>query len=225
MHGYGSPFDPQMGMIDPIMGTGLTANISELTPSSIADVLFTPVQQRLLALLYGQPQRKYQSSELIRLVNSGTGAVHRALKRMAAAGLVSVESVGNQKHYQANTTSPVFEELSGLVRKTVGLKIPLQAALEPLADRIDAAFVYGSVAKGTERPGSDVDLLVVAGNLDYAQLYDALPQAEAALGRPINPTVMTIEEWRRKRGSADSFAARIAAQPRLFILGEDNALG
>lgn len=212
-------------MIAPIMGSALTSNTPEATPSSIADVLFTPVQQRLLALLYGQPQRKYQSSELIRLVNSGTGAVHRALTRMAAAGLVSVEPVGNQKHYQANTASPVFEELSGLVRKTVGLKVPLQATLEPLADRIAAAFVYGSVVKGTERSGSDIDLLVVADDLDYAQLYDALPQAEAALGRPINPTVMTTEEWRRKRGSADSFAARIAAQPRLFVLGDDNALG
>lgn len=207
------------------MGTALTSNTLEATPSSIADVLFTPVQQRLLALLYGQPQRKYQSNELIRLVNSGTGAVHRNLTRMAAAGLVVVESVGNQKHYQANSASPVFEELSGLVRKTVGLRIPLQSALEPLANRIAAAFVYGSVAKGTEHASSDIDLLVVADDLDYAQLYDALPQAEAALGRPINPTVMTIEEWRRKRGSADSFAARIGSQPRLFVLGDDNALG
>jgi len=207
------------------MGIGLTSNTLEATPSSIADVLFTPVQQRLLALLYGQPQRKYQSNELIRLVNSGTGAVHRALKRMAAARLVSVESVGNQKHYQANTASPVFEELSGLVRKTVGLRIPLQSALEPLADGIEAALVYGSVAKGTEGPGSDIDLLVIANDLDYAKLYDALPQAEAALGRPINPTVMTLEEWRRKRASADSFVARIAAQPQLVILGGDHALG
>lgn len=212
-------------MIIPIMGTKPASSIPEATPSSIADVLFSPVQQRLLALLYGQPQRKYQSSELIRLVNSGTGAVHRALTRMAAAGLLSVESVGNQKHFQANTASPVFEELCGLVRKTVGLKVPLQAALEPLAERIAAAFVFGSVAKGTDRPGSDIDLLVVADDLDYAQLYGALPKAEAALGRPINPTVMTLEEWRRKRGSADSFAARIAAQPRLFVLGDDNALG
>lgn len=221
----GSPTNPKLGMIEPIMGTALTGSTLEATPSSVAGVLFSPVQQRLLALLYGQPQRKFQSNELIRLVNSGTGAVHRSLTRMAAAGLVSVESVGNQKHYQANAASPVYEELSGLVRKTVGLKIPLQAALEPMADRIAAAFVYGSVAKGTERPGSDIDLLIVADDLDYAQLYDALPEAEAALGRPINPTVMTIEDWRRKRGSADSFAARIAAQPRLFILGDDNALG
>ncbi len=221
----GARIGPKSGMIAPNMGKKVTGIALQATPSSIADVLFTPVQQRLLALLYGQPQRKYQSNEIIRLVNAGTGAVHRALTRMAAAGLVSVESVGNQKHYQANTASPVFEELSGLVRKTVGLRIPLQAALEPLAERIVAAFVYGSVARGTERQGSDIDLLVIADDINYAQLYEALPQAEAALGRPINPTVMTIEEWQRKLASADSFAARIAAQPRLFILGDENALG
>lgn len=206
------------------MGIESRTRSSQATPSAIADVLFTPVQQRLLALLYGQPQRSYQSNELIRLVSSGTGAVHRALTRMTAAGLVSVESVGNQKHYQANAASPVFDELYNLVLKTVGLTIPLLSVLKPLGGRIAAAFVYGSVAKGTEQSGSDIDLLVIADDLDYAQLFDALPDAEAQLGRPINPTVMAVEEWRRKRNSKDSFAARIAAQPKLFVLGDEDAL-
>jgi predicted nucleotidyltransferase len=143
---------------------------------------------------------------------------------MTAAGLVSVESVGNQKHYRANAASPVFDELYRLVLKTVGLTIPILSVLEPLASHVAAAFVYGSVAKGTEQSGSDIDLLVIGDNLDYAQLFDALPDAEAQLGRPINPTVMTVEEWRRKRNSKDSFAARIAAQPKLFVLGNDDAL-
>ena len=223
--GEASHFVPKLGMIAPVMGIDVTSTNLEATPSSVADVLFTPVQQRLLALLYGQPQRKFQSNEIIRLVNSGTGAVHRALGRMAAAELVIVESMGNQKHYQANTASPVFEELSSLVRKTVGLKIPLQSALKPMENRIAAAFVYGSVAKGTERANSDVDLLVVANDVDYAALYDVLPNVEAALGRSVNPTVMTLEEWQRKLATPDSFAARIAKQPRLFIIGDDNALG
>ena len=197
----------------------------DATPSSVADVLFTPVQQRLLALLYGQPQRKFQSNELIRLVGSGTGAVHRALTRMTAAGLLAVDSIGNQKHYQANAASPVFEELSGLVRKTVGLRTPLLAALEPMEDRIIATFVFGSIAKGNEHANSDVDLLVIADDLDYAELYAALPAAEAALARSVNPTVMTPEEWQRKLAKQGSFAARIAAQPRLFIIGSDSVVG
>src|SRR5690606_36099539 len=144
---------------------------------------------------------------------------HRLLTRLAAAGLVTTQRVGNQKHYQANAASPVFAELAGLVRKSVGLVAPLQAALAPLVDQIVAAFVYGSIAKGTDRADSDIDLMVIADTLDYAALYAALPTAEEALTRTINPNLMTRAEWRRKSSDGDSFAARIAAQPRLFVFG------
>lgn len=193
--------------------------------TGLADVLFTPVQQRVLGLLFGQPERRFQSAELIRLVGSGTGAAHRLLTRLAAAGLVTTEKVGNQKYYQANADSPVFAELAGLVRKTVGLVVPLQAALAPLARKIAAAFVYGSIAKGTDTAKSDVDLMVIADKLDYGEVFAALKDAEAALARPVNPNLMTRAEWRRKRAEADSFAARVAAQPRLFLLGSDDELG
>ncbi|MFN0301217.1 MAG: nucleotidyltransferase domain-containing protein [Burkholderiales bacterium] len=188
-------------------------------------MLFTPVQQRVLGLLFGQPQRRFQSAELIRLAGSGTGSTHRLLTRLAATGLVTMERVGNQKHYRANADSPVFAELSGLVRKTVGLVAPLQAALAPLAAKISAAFVYGSVAKGTDKAASDIDLMVIAEGLDYAALFAALQETEESLARKVNPNLMSRREWRRKRGEPDSFAARIAAQPRVFVLGSDDELG
>lgn len=193
--------------------------------TGLADVLFTSVQQRVLGLLFGQPERRFQSAELIRLVGSGTGAAHRLLTRLAASGLVTTEKVGNQKYYRANADSPVFAELAGLVRKTVGLVVPLQAALAPLARKIAAAFVYGSIAKGTDTAASDVDLMVITDKLEYGKVFAALKDAEAALARPVNPNLMTRAEWRRKRAEADSFAARIAAQPRLFVLGSDDELG
>src|SRR5437867_273135 len=152
---------PKMGMIIPDMGT-------KSGPSrGLADALFSPVQQRVLGLLYGQPKRRFQSAELIRLAGSGTGAAHRLLTRLALSGLVTTERVGNQKHYQANAASPVFAELAGLVRKTAGLLMPLQAALAPMARKIAAAFVYGSIAKGTDTAASDVDLMVIADKLEY----------------------------------------------------------
>jgi predicted nucleotidyltransferase len=204
---------------------GTTTATRPVSPSAgLADVLFTPPQQRVLGLLFGQPQRRFQSGELIRLAAAGTGAVHRLLTRLAAVGLVSVEAVGNQKFYRANSASPVFEELCGLVRKTVGLVVPLQSALSPLMGQVSAAFVYGSVAKGSDHADSDIDSMVVADALDDAALYAALPAAEAALARPINPSLMTRDEWRRKREQPDSFAARIAAQPRLFVIGCDDDL-
>jgi predicted nucleotidyltransferase len=208
-----------MGMIVPEMGTA-----SRKGPqSAVATALFTPVQQRVLGLLFGQPERRFQSSELIRLAGSGTGAVHRFLQRLAGAGLVAITRDGNQKYYEAAKASPVFQELHGLVVKTVGVADPLRSALAELADRIDLAFVFGSVAKGTERAGSDIDLLVVTNDLAYADIYNALVPAEQTLGRTINPTVFTRAEWKRKRSKRDSFAARITAQRRLFVIGNDDA--
>jgi predicted nucleotidyltransferase len=206
------------------MGTR-EAELPPPAPTALADVLFTPVQQRVLGLLFGQPERRFQSAELIRLAGAGTGAVHRLLTRLAATGLLRVETVGNQKFYQANERAPVYEELVGLVRKTVGLAGPLQAALAPFADRIPAAFVYGSVAKGADRAASDIDLMVIADDLDYIALAAALAAAEESLARPVNPNLMTRAEWRRKRAEPDSFAARIAAQPKLFVIGAEGDLG
>lgn len=191
--------------------------------SGLAGALFTPVQQILLGLLYGQPDRRFQSAELIRLAASGTGAVHRVLTRLAGAGLVAVERVGNQKYYRANRASPVFNELHGLIIKTSGLLGPLRAALAPLSGRILAAFVYGSVAKGTDRAASDIDLMVVADGIDYTEVFSVLQPVEATLARTISPNLMSPAEWRRKQKQA-GFVARIAGQPRLFVIGSDDGL-
>ena len=191
----------------------------------LGGALFTPVQQRVLGLLFGQPDRRFQSGEIIRLADSGTGAVHRQLQRLAAAGLVDVIREGNQKHYQARRDSPVFAELHGLAVKTFAVADPLRAALAPLQDRITAAFVFGSIAKGTDRAESDVDLLVVSDELAYADVYEALESAETTLGRRVNPTVLTRAEWQSRRKRHDSFAKRIANQPKIFVIGSEDDLG
>lgn len=193
--------------------------------SGLAEVLFGQTQQRVLGLLFAQPDRRFQSSEIIRLAESGTGAVHRLLQRLGAAGLVEVHRVGNQKFYQANRESPIFQELYGLVIKTVGVVEPLRRALAPLAERIRAAFVFGSLANGTDRAGSDLDFLVVADEVSYADLYSVLQEVEERIQRPVNPTVLTSAEWRRRRDEVDSFAARVAAQPKLFVIGSESDLG
>jgi predicted nucleotidyltransferase len=200
-----------MGRVAPKRGT-----------SAVASALFTPVQQRVLGLLFGQPERRFQSAELIRLARSGTGAVHRQLQRLEKAGLVIVSRDGNQKYYAARRDAPVFPELHGLVVKTVGIVEPLRAALASIADEIDLAFVFGSVAKASEGAASDIDLLVVSDKLAYSDVYSALAAAERTLARTINPTVFTRAEWKTKRTRRDSFAARITAQPRLFVIGSDD---
>ena len=194
-------------------------------PTALADALFTPVQQRVLGLLFGQPARRFQSAELIRLVRSGTGATHRLLQRLAQTGLVRASTEGQQKYYQANADSPVFGELLGLIRKTVGLAGPLREALAPLGGRIQAAFVYGSVASGQDRADSDIDLMVIAEELDYPTLFETLQAAEQQLGRAVNPNLMTPGQWRRKRAQPNSFAARLLERPRLLVLGDEDDRG
>jgi len=207
-------------MIIPNMGTKVGR------PSiGLADALFPRVQQRVLAFLFGQPERRFQSAELIRLANSGTGAVHRQLSRLAEAGWVTVNRNGNQKHYQANRACPAFAELHGLIVKTVGVVEPLREALAPRAKDIRGAFIYGSVAKGIDKAGSDIDLMVISDHLGYQDLFEVVQVAERVLARPVNPNVMSLSEWRAKRAKKDSFAARISAQPRLFVIGSDDDIG
>jgi len=191
---------------------------------SMASALFTPVQQRVLGLLFGQPDRQFQGSEVIRLAESGTGAVHRQLQRLAGAGLLTTTRVGNQKYYQANRQSPLFSELHGLIVKTVGLLGPFQAALAPWRDQIAAAWVYGSVAQGRDKASSDIDVMVVSDSLTHQEAFEALQPAERTLGRTVNPVLMTREQWQTKRARPDSFAQRVAAGPRLFIIGSDDEL-
>lgn len=212
---------PKTGTIVPIMGTWR----KKAPGSGLAGALFTPVQQRVLGLLFGQPERSFGSGEIIRLAASGTGAVHRQLLRLEAAELVEVTRMGNQKHYRARRDSPIFAELHGLIVKTVGIVDPLRVALAPLADRIALAFIFGSVAKGSDTATSDLDLLVVSDELDYSEVYRAVERAERVMARPVNPTVMRPAEWRAAKAKKDSFVSRIAGQHRIFVLGNEGSDG
>ena len=191
---------------------------------SLSRALFSSVQLRVLALIFGHPERSFYASEIVRKVKSGTGAVERELSRLRNSGLVDVEQIGNQKHYRANRRSPIFEELHGIVLKTTALAEPLRRFLEPCADKVRAAFVYGSVAKGTDTARSDIDLMVIADGLSYPDLYEALHKAESVLGRPVNPNVLSSKDWQRKKTQDDSFVAKIDAQPKIFVIGSEGDL-
>src|SRR5438128_10801265 len=170
----------------------------------LADALFAKVQQRVLGVLFGSPRRSFYANEVIGLANSGTGAVQRELARLEAAGLVTVTRMGKQKHYQANASSPVFEELRTLILKTFGLAEVLRAALEPVSSDIRAAFVYGSIAKGQDTAMSDIDLMVVSDRLTYADLFAALEDAARRLGRTVCPTVSASQGLSRRVNAGDA---------------------
>lgn len=202
-----------------------SATPDRLPPVSLADALFSGTQQRVLAYLFGQPDRSFYATELIALVGGGSGAVQRELARLAGSGLASVTRVGNRKHYQANPAAPIYAELCGIAMKTVGLAEPLREALAPLAKRIRAAFVFGSAAGNTDTAASDVDVLVIADGLEYADLYAALQTAENRLARPVNPSLYTPDDWRRKRAGSNAFVAKVAARPKIMLIGTEAELG
>jgi predicted nucleotidyltransferase len=207
-------------MIDPKMGTKTVS----APATSLGDALFPRVRQRVLALLYGNPDRSFFSNEVVSLAQSGTGAVQRELASLAGAGLLTVSTQGNQKHYKANTAAPVFEELRGLVLKSSGLVDVLRTALAPLATRIDTAFVYGSVAKKKDTATSDIDLFVVSDSLGYGDAFSALEEASARLGRKVNPTIYTRAELAKRIKQKSAFATRVLTQEKIWVIGNEEDL-
>jgi predicted nucleotidyltransferase len=192
--------------------------------AGLAGALFSQVQLRVLSLLIGQPDRSYQVTEVIALAGSGRGAVQRELEKLADAGILNLSVSGNRKIYQANRQSPIFEELHGLILKTVGLLEPLRKALKPYRPKIDAAFVYGSVAQGKDTAKSDIDLMIIGHELAYSEAYAALQKAEKILLRPVNPTLMTSIEWKQKLAYRNPFVSKILQQSKLFVFGTENEL-
>ena len=210
---------PILGIFMPNMGMKLSAPSRR---TGLADALFSGTKQRVLGLLFGQPSRSFYATELIGLAASGSGAVQRELANLAASGLVTVKAVGNQKHYQANAESPIFAELCGIAQKTVGLGEPLREALAPLAQRIIAAFVYGSVAKKTDTANSDIDLMLLSDDVSYGEAFAALEAASGQLGRAVNPTIFTRQEFAKRVKAEESFLTRVLAQPKVWIVGGEN---
>lgn len=190
---------------------------------SLADALFTATQQRLLGLLFGQPERSYFVTELIELADVGRGAVQRELARLARSELVVIERLGNQKHYRANPDSPIYMELCSIVSKTVGVEENVRVALQPLAPRISLALIYGSVAKHSDTAKSDIDLLVVSDELTLEDLYATLSAAEQKLGRQVNPTLYTVSEFQKRRADNNAFLSRVLAGPIAILTGQLDA--
>jgi predicted nucleotidyltransferase len=209
---------PNLGRNIPNVGT------EEVHKTGLADALFTRGQQRVLGILFSEPDRSFPVTEIIALAGVGTGAVHRELARLVSSGLVVVTPVGKQRRYQANRETSVFPELHGLVLKTVGLAEPLRRALAPLAGQIQVAFVYGSVAKGTDTAGSDIDLMIISDDVSYAETFAALQKAETAIGRPVSPNILTLFEWRERRAQESHFVGKVAVQPKLFVIGSEDDL-
>lgn len=189
----------------------------------LLDLLFGAYRQRALTQLLLHPECSYHVRELARLTGTTAGTLHKELARLAEVGLLLREKQGNQVRYRANRECPVFAELAGLFRKTTGLAGVLAEALHSLQPAPQLALVFGSIARGEESAGSDVDLLLIA-DCSFADAVRALHPAQAILQREINPVLYSTAEFGRRLGAREGFVLNILANPKLFIIGSENDL-
>ncbi|MBI5277376.1 MAG: nucleotidyltransferase domain-containing protein [Burkholderiales bacterium] len=188
--------------------------------ASTAAFLLGQTRSAVLGALFLHPESSLHVRELARLTGASPGSLHRDLRAMTELGLLVRHEVGRQVHYRANSESPIFVELSGLLRKTAGVVDVLRDALAPVAEKIEFAFVYGSMARGTEHAHSDVDVMIV-GDVDFGEAVLALSAANAKLRREINPTVLTRSEVDKKLKQLDSFVAAVWKAPKLWLIGDE----
>ena len=191
--------------------------------AGLADLLFGRTRGAILALLYGRSDRSFYTRQIAREVNASIGTVQRELENLSRVGLIVRNAVGNQVFYQANRDAPVFQEMRALVNKTIGVFSVLQSALQGLAKRIVAAFVYGSWAREEETAQSDIDLMVV-GDATLDEVLSRLSAGEKAIGRPINPTVYSIAEFKSKLAAGNHFLHAVLKGRKVFLLGSENDL-
>lgn len=202
----------------------MASHVRKTTPrpparTTLADALFTTTQQRLFALLFGQPQRSFFTQQLFALAGVGRGAVQRELERLQQSGLIVQIAQGNQKHYQANANSPVFSELCGIVAKLLGPADILRDALRTIEDNVYLALLYGSAAAGRDTAHSDFDVLLVSDDLTLEAVYEALVPAEKRLDRPVNPTLYTRKEFHQRLKQRNPFLIKVLAGETTGLIG------
>ena len=191
--------------------------------NKLSEILFGKTRQAVLSLLYGHADESFYLRQILRVVGGGMGALQRQINALVDAGLVKRIHKGKQIYYQANAQSPVYGELKSIIIKTAGIGDILKIALAPLAQQIDCAFIYGSVARGAEKADSDVDVIVV-GDIAFSEVVVALSSVQETIGREINPTVYPPDEFRAKLLKKNHFIKTILASERIYLIGDEHEL-
>lgn len=196
---------------------------TQLPDNPIGSALFSKNRRAVLALLYGHPDESYYLRQIVRACGGGVGAVQRELGRLADARIIRRTVRQKQVYFQAHDACPIFEELKGIAVKTAGVADVLRFALAPLADRIAAAFLFGSVARAQQKRGSDVDLAVV-GDVGFSEVVAALARPQEQLVREVNPVVYSPDEFRSKIRAGHHFVRSMLEKEKIFLFGGKDEL-
>jgi predicted nucleotidyltransferase len=188
----------------------------------LAGALFSATQLRVLGLLFDQADRSFTISDLILLAQSGSGAVQREIARLTESGLVEAFEIEGRRKYRASRSSPIFEELRSIIEKTVGVVGQLRSAFESTSSPIRFAMLFGSVAKGTDRAESDIDVLIVSDDMRLEEAYRLLGPVEEHARRKVSPTILTTKEFESRRRSGNPFLKKVLAGPHVVLVGEED---
>jgi predicted nucleotidyltransferase len=190
----------------------------------LGDLIFGQTRGRILARIFGHPDEKFYVRQIARDSGTSVGTVQRELETLFQTGLIVRSMSGRQVYYQANRNHPVFAEIRSLVAKTVGIFQILRSALTPFADRVSLAFLYGSVARRAEGAESDVDLMVV-GDVTLDEILAQSAPAERAIGRTINPTVYSTNEFKAKLQGGNHFLRSVMRGEKVILIGDEDEFG
>jgi predicted nucleotidyltransferase len=194
------------------------------TEAGVSELLFpNQYRRKVLALLLMRPGQWIHLREVARMTGTAPGTLKKELDELCRIGLLLSQRIGNQVQFSANIEHPVFPELQALIKKTIGLADALRHSLSPMAEGIDVAFVFGSMASGTEGASSDIDLMIV-GDVTFSEVINAVYGTETELGREINPKVMSCSEWLEKKAAGNTFVQDVLAKPKIMLIGDASAL-
>lgn len=191
--------------------------------SPILEALFPEVRGKVLAAVFGQPAREWYLTELARNLGTQPSSLQRELEALSKAGILEQRRDGRRVYVKADRSSPVFADLSGLLGKTAGIVPVLRGELETLGESVRLAFVYGSIARSEETSTSDIDLMVV-GKAGLSDLIPAIRNSERILGRPVNPSVYSLEEFQERARSGDHFLTTVLKGAKQFVKGGEDEL-
>ncbi len=182
------------------------------------NALFTRTQRQVLSLMFGHPDRSFYANEVVRLAGVGTGSVQRELARLSEAGLLTVNRIGNQKHYQANRQSPIYSELRSIVLKTFGAIDQLRKAIAALPGKVRLALIYGPEVRSMDNDSPDIHLLIVSDDFEYAEVVGDFTELENRIGRTVHPLLLGQKEFDSLVKEKDKTILDILHQPG-YLLG------
>ena len=198
-------------------------NLRIMRNSATLKALFPKTRQGVLAATFTQPEKWWFLSELADFLGTTPSSLQRELAGLVNAGILEQRREGTRVYFRAQKHSPIYRELRGIVEKTAGIIPTVRTILAPLGRKILCAFVYGSLARAEEHATSDIDLMVI-GQVGLSELTPALRQAEHALGRDVNATTFSVEEFRGKVERKDHFLNAVLGHPKRFVKGTEREL-